>query len=207
MGTAFALFCLRLCPLVLALGHAFFEARAARQYAQPAGARQSFSMLWLISAAAFFLYELFAIHAALSLAEAGTLLVLACACGTTLFTCGVLLRLAAIKELRAAFNQPPWATADPILAAAGVFAMVRHPSELGLALMCLGLALAAASPTAFAIFGIGLLPLMLLRIQREEAWLRQKTHGAYSKYAASVPRICLSLRTLPACTKPYSPEP
>lgn len=196
---------LRLCPLVLAVGHAFFEARAAHRYALPPGEAQgaplSFSALWLVSAAAFVLYELFAIHAAFSLAAVGALLVAGCAAGVALFGCGVLLRLAAIGELRGAFNQPPWAGGEVSLASGGVFAMVRHPSELGLALMCVGLALAAASPGVVAICGGVLLPLMLLRIRREEVWLGQITRGAYAKYAVSVPCICPSFRFLRARTK------
>ncbi|MGO9486794.1 MAG: methyltransferase family protein [Rhodomicrobium sp.] len=205
MGTAAILLCLKLCPLALVLGHAFFEARAAHKYVEPApvlpGAPQSFSLLWLVSAVAFFLYELFTIYAAFSLTAISTLLAAGCASGIALFACGTLLRLAAIKELRAAFNQPPWAAAEVSLASGGVFAMVRHPSELGTALMCLGLALATGSPAAFAICGAVLLPLMLLRIRQEEVWLRQKTHGAYAKYAAAVSCICPSFRFLYDHTK------
>ncbi len=201
MGTAAILLCLKLCPLALVLGHAFFEARAAHKYVEPApilqGAPQSFSLLWLVSAVAFFLYELFTIYAALTAVSA--LFAAGCATGIALFACGTLLRLAAIKELRAAFNQPPWAAGEVSVAQSSVFAMVRNPSELGTVLMCLGLALAAASPAAFAICGLVLLPLMLLRIRQEEVWLAQNTGGAYAKYAASVPCLRPSpslLRTL-----------
>ncbi len=203
MGTAAKLLCLKLCPLALVLGHALFEARAAHKYVEPApvlpGAPQSFSLLWLVSAVAFFLYELFTIYAAFSLTAVSALFAVGCASGIALFACGTLLRLAAIKELRAAFNQPPWAAGEVSVAQSSVFAMVRHPSELGTVLMCLGLALAAASPAAFAICGLVLLPLMLLRIRQEEVWLAQNTGGAYAKYAASVPCLRPSpslLRTL-----------
>jgi protein-S-isoprenylcysteine O-methyltransferase Ste14 len=196
MGTASFLLCLKLCPLALVLAHAFFEAGAAQKYCEPAskpqGAPLRFSLLWLISAAAFVLYGLFAIYAAFSHTAVSAQLVAGSACGVALFLCGVALRLAAIKQLQAAFNQPPWAAPEVSVARGGVFAMVRHPSELGLALMCVGLALAAASPAAFAICGAVLFPLMALRIRKEEAWLRQNTGGDYFEYAALVPCICPS---------------
>ena len=194
MGAAAILLCLKLCPLGLVLAHALFEARAAQKYGEPAsepqGAPLRFSLLWLLSAMAFFLYELCAIYAVFSHTAVSALLVAGSACGVALFVCGVALRLAAMKELQAAFNQPPWAALEVSVASGGVFAMVRHPSELGLALMCLGLALAAASPAAFAICGAVLFPLMALRIRKEEAWLRQKAGRDYFEYAALVPCIC-----------------
>src|SRR5262249_53335443 len=107
--------------------------------------------------------------------------------GIALFTCGVLLRLSAIRELKAAFGTPPWASKDVNLTTDGVFAWTRHPSELGLALICLGLALAGCSFAAFAGFAFVLFPLMLLRIRQEERWLMLRTQGAYAGYAASVP--------------------
>jgi protein-S-isoprenylcysteine O-methyltransferase Ste14 len=196
MVTATILLCLKLCPLVLVLAHAFFEAGAAQKYCEPAskpqGAPLRFSLLWLLSAVAFVLYGLFAIHAAFSHTAVSAQLAAGSACGVALFVCGVALRLAAIKQLRAAFNQPPWAALEVSVASGGVFAMVRHPSELGLALMCLGLALAAASLAVFAICGTVLFPLMALRIRKEEAWLRQKAGRDYFQYAELVPCICPS---------------
>ena len=71
-----------------------------------------------------------------------------------------------------------------------VFAWVRHPSELGLTLICLGLACASNSLAAFGAFAFVLFPLMLLRIKQEERWLMLQTQGAYAGYAASVPCLC-----------------
>jgi protein-S-isoprenylcysteine O-methyltransferase Ste14 len=189
MGILFIL--LKAVPLLLMCIHAFMESRAAHRSAGPssgpADELQAYSLLWLISCVSFCLYELAVAYNALSFPAITPPLAAESALGTALFACGVFLRLSAIQELKTAFGTPPWASEGVSVKMDGIFAWVRHPSELGLALICLGLALAGNSLTAFGAFAFVLFPLMLLRIKQEERWLMRRTQGAYASYAASVP--------------------
>jgi protein-S-isoprenylcysteine O-methyltransferase Ste14 len=174
--------------------HAFLESYAARRSAaaipsQPSEA-QHYSLLWLVSCLVFCLYEFAVAYRALSFPAVTPLLLAGSALGIGLFAWGVFLRLTAIRQLKAAFGTPPWAATAVSLKTDGVFRWVRHPSELGLSSMCLGLALAGNSLAAFGAFAFVLFPLMLLRIKQEERWLLLQTHRAYAGYAASVPCLC-----------------
>jgi protein-S-isoprenylcysteine O-methyltransferase Ste14 len=195
---------LKTCPLLLICTHAFLESRAAHRFAGPssgpAAELKAYSSLWLISCLSFCLYELAAAYQALSFPAITPLLAALSALGTALFACGVFLRLSAIRELKAAFGTPPWAAKGVSVKTDSFFAWVRHPSELGLVLICLGLALAGNSLAVFAAFAFILFPLMLLRIKQEERWLMRQTQGAYASYAASVP--CLFPISLPAGRTP-----
>jgi protein-S-isoprenylcysteine O-methyltransferase Ste14 len=142
----------------------------------------------------FCLYELAVAYKALSFPSVTPLLAAGSAIGIALFACGVFLRLSAIQELKAAFGTPPWAAKGVSLKTDGIFTRVRHPSELGLALICLGLASTGNSLAAFGAFAFLLFPLMLLRIKQEERWLMLQTQGAYAGYAATVPCLFPTIR-------------
>jgi protein-S-isoprenylcysteine O-methyltransferase Ste14 len=174
--------------------HAFLESYTARRCAAPVSTQpseaQDYSLLWLTSCLIFCLYEFAIVYSALLFPTVTPLLVAGSSLGIALFAWGVFLRLAAIRQLKAAFGTPPWAAKGVTMKTAGVFGWVRHPSELGLSAMCLGLALAGNSLAAFGAFAFVLFPLMLLRIKQEERWLMLQTQGAYAGYAASVPCLC-----------------
>jgi protein-S-isoprenylcysteine O-methyltransferase Ste14 len=191
MGLLFVFF--KVCPLLLICLHAFFESYTVYKYARPeagpSSETQAYSLLWLLSCLSFFFYELAVAYKELSFPAVTPLLAAGSALGIALFICGVFLRLSAIRELKAAFGTPAWAAKGVSLTARGVFTWVRHPSELGLALMCLGLALAGNALAIFGAFAFVLLPLMLLRIRQEERWLMRQTQGAYAGYAATVPGL------------------
>jgi protein-S-isoprenylcysteine O-methyltransferase Ste14 len=193
-------FLLKICPLLLICLHALLESRAAHRSASPVsgppGEAQDYSLLWLISCLSFCLFELVVAYRALSFPAVMPMLAAGCSLGSLLFACGVFLRLSAIRDLNAAFGTPPWAAKGVSVKTDGVFAWVRHPSELGFALICLGLAFAGNSLAAFGAFAFVLFPLMLLRIKQEEHWLMLQTQGAYAGYAASVP--CLFPISRPA---------
>jgi protein-S-isoprenylcysteine O-methyltransferase Ste14 len=192
MGLLFAFF--KVCPLLLICIHAFFESYTVYKYARSESGQsseiQAYSLLWLLSCLSFFFYELAVTYRALSLPAVTPLLAAGSTLGIALFTCGVALRLSAIRELKAAFGTPPWAAKGVSLTTRGVFTWVRHPSEFGLALICFGLALAGNALAIFGAFAFVLFPLMLLRIKQEERWLTLQTQGAYAGYAAAVPCLC-----------------
>jgi protein-S-isoprenylcysteine O-methyltransferase Ste14 len=165
----------RACPLLLVALHAIFEARASIRYtgivsAKPSGAGD-YSLLWLVSSVSFVLYALFASYAAFSIDDVPAKLAVQIAIGAALVAAGISLRVAAIHTLENAFNRPPWKEPKVQLSSDGPFAWMRHPSELGLAFICLGLASASDSRAVLSVFVLILLPLALLRIRLEEIWL------------------------------------
>ena len=64
----------------------------------------------------------------------------------------------------------------------GLYARVRHPSELGLALVTLGAVMAASSSVGLAVWMCLLMPLSYLRIRLEETHLRERFGNAYFAY-------------------------
>jgi protein-S-isoprenylcysteine O-methyltransferase Ste14 len=184
----------KVCPFFLICMHAYLESSAADKFAKPVSGphevEQDHSLLWLMSCFSFLFYELYVAYRALSIQAITLLHALGSALGIVLFAYGVFLRLSAIRGLRAAFDIPPWPLKEVSLKTDGVFGWVRHPSELGLTLICLGLALAGHSLAAFGACAFVLFPLTLLRIKQEERWLMRQTQGAYAGYRASVPCLC-----------------
>jgi len=93
---------------------------------------------------------------------AGTL-----AAGAALAIAGIALRWWAIATLGSGFLSRLDA---PRVVTCGPYRWLRHPSELGLALITFGTALVLASPVALGL-GAALLPIALIRCRRENAAL------------------------------------
>src|SRR5262249_34192127 len=142
-------------PSVLLLTHGVLEAHAAGRYSeiifdqQPE--RQAYSFLWLFSCISFCLYALFTAYTGFLLHAVSARFAVQAGLGIALFAGGVSLRLAALRALGGVFGKPAWQVLDVTLKTDGIFSLVRHPSELGLAMICLGLALASDSKIALGI--------------------------------------------------------
>lgn len=97
---------------------------------------------------------------------------------------GVALRLTAVLTLGAAFVTG--LTGDGELVDRGLFARLRHPSEAGNLAVALGAGLLLGSPWALGLAVLGLAPMVLLRVRREEVALRGRYGGRYRDYAGRV---------------------
>lgn len=106
--------------------------------------------------------------------------------GAALVCTGIALRLAAIHTLGAQFRTRLEGAPDQALITTGLYAWIRHPSELGNVCMFLGLAaLADPRPLVALVAGAALL-LANDRVRREDAALA-RSHGArFTAHAAAV---------------------
>ena len=102
---------------------------------------------------------------------------------------GIVLRGAAIARLGRYFRTEIVVARSQPLVRDGVYACVRHPSETGLLLVVLGADLLLHSKTALALSLLLVFPLLLLRIELEEACLRKGFPDQYTSYARRVRRL------------------
>lgn len=104
--------------------------------------------------------------------------------GTALLCAGVGLRLAAIRTLGARFRTG--LDGAPDLITHGLYAWIRHPSELGLGCIVLGLAaLADAGPLVALVAGAAL-TLAVYRVRLEDAALARSHGRRFTAHAAAV---------------------
>jgi protein-S-isoprenylcysteine O-methyltransferase Ste14 len=114
--------------------------------------------------------------------------------GLAMMLGGAALRHAAIRALGENFVTEVTVTASQRLVRAGIYSYIRHPSETGLLLGMLGVAVLLSSWMGFAFWLIVLIPLALWRLQLEEAALRAAYGDDYSTYAATVGGLLPRLR-------------
>ncbi|MDF2691959.1 MAG: Protein-S-isoprenylcysteine O-methyltransferase [Labilithrix sp.] len=97
---------------------------------------------------------------------------------------GIALRLRAIADLGTDFSS----AIEPgqRLVAVGIYARVRHPSEVGLLLLGAGLAGLGGSRGATALAAAVLLPASIVRIAREERALSARFGERYTRYREAV---------------------
>ena len=145
--------------------------------------------VWLIGGICFLVLELLVAWHSLSQPELDLPHAIGALVGASMFVLGTDLRCRAIATLSEAFARPPFAGPPPSLVTSGVFSVSRHPSELGLLLMSLGLVLICGDLEPLLFLVLCLIPLSLLRTYREERWLRS-VHGAlHAAYCSTVPLI------------------
>jgi protein-S-isoprenylcysteine O-methyltransferase Ste14 len=188
--------------LGLALFHAIRESAAFASAAGSANAdafdRDVIDATWIAGAASFVGFELFVMWRSISALHLAPASVIGALAGTTLFLLGTRLRCKTIATLSQGFGKPPFDHRPTKLFTSGVFALVRHPSELGLLLMGAGLFLVAGDQQVLFVL-VCLVPLGALRIYREESWLRQCFGPVHADYRHEVPMILptkASYRTL-----------
>jgi len=108
--------------------------------------------------------------------------------GVVLFTVGSALRLWPVFVLGHRFSGLVAIQPGHQLETAGIYAVIRHPSYLGLLLGSLGWALAFRSGIG-VLLTILLLPPLLARIRAEEALLLSQFGDAYAAYRARTSRL------------------
>ncbi len=110
------------------------------------------------------------------------------ALGVVLIVAGGALALAAERMFkRVGTNVPPWKP-SLALATGGIFARLRNPMYIGVALMLIGLGLALASDWILLLFVPSALVLHYGVVLREERYLEKKFGDGYRRYMANVPR-------------------
>jgi protein-S-isoprenylcysteine O-methyltransferase Ste14 len=105
------------------------------------------------------------------------------------FIFGLAIRAAAIANLGRAFSANVAVRAGQGLQRSGLYALVRHPSYLGLELILLAFGLHARTWACLAVILIPCTLALLYRIHVEEAALRQAFGAEYEDYSRSTKRL------------------
>lgn len=92
------------------------------------------------------------------------------------------LRASAARALGSSFVVRLRTHDDQRLVQSGPYARVRHPNYAALSLVAVGTALALASPLALALTCVVWLPIVIVRIAREERMLVERFGSAYAAY-------------------------
>ncbi len=108
--------------------------------------------------------------------------------GSALMSAGIGLRVAAIRALGARFTNSVLVEIEAPIRS-GVYRYMRHPSELGLLGIGLGASVLLSSWVAFVVWALGLLPLVLIRVHREDAELMDMFGASYQDYTRHVPGL------------------
>lgn len=108
------------------------------------------------------------------------------ALGAGLLLSGAACRAAAVRQLGARFVSDATPASGDYFEQTGIYAYVRHPSETGLLLACLGIVVLLAAPFT-ALAGVPALCLLSWRrVRLEEAALRARFGNAYHEYGTRV---------------------
>lgn len=113
--------------------------------------------------------------------------------GTLLLLAGVVVRGRAMKDLGRLFLNHVSLTVDHRLMTTGIYRWVRHPSESGLLLICIGASWFAASPLAFFLTVMVLMPSTLTRIRLEDHLLARRFGEQFETYRRVTPSLAPSL--------------
>ena len=109
--------------------------------------------------------------------------------GTGVILAGVLLRSSAARALGDAFVVRLGISAKQRLVEAGPYSRLRHPNYAALLLIALGTSVALASPLAFAATMLLWLPIIVVRITREERMLAARFGAAWQRYRGRTWRL------------------
>ncbi len=102
---------------------------------------------------------------------------------------GIALRTISIRTLKTQFLSQIQLRADHTLLRSGIYAVIRHPSELGLLLIGLGIPLLLSSPLGLIALAFVLAPLSLYRIGLEDKLLHEAFTKEFSVYKATTPAL------------------
>jgi protein-S-isoprenylcysteine O-methyltransferase Ste14 len=120
----------------------------------------------------------------------------AAGCGFLITMAGCAIRIAAIGNLRHAFSSK---LTNSKLITTGIHSAMRHPSETGLFMACVGLTVVAGSLYS----AIAILPacwsVAHLRIAEEERWLHVQHGDAYLAYCSNTGRWLPLKKIIPMC--------
>ena len=95
---------------------------------------------------------------------------------------GAALRASAIRTLGASFTSETVATPGRALVTRGIYARMRHPSDAGLLLVALGLALLGSSVSALLVAALVVAPSVIARVASEEQILAASHGEAHAAY-------------------------
>ncbi|WP_346838932.1 isoprenylcysteine carboxylmethyltransferase family protein [Microbulbifer sp. SAOS-129_SWC] len=109
--------------------------------------------------------------------------------GALAMSAGIALRLAAIRALRRYFTSHVALASDHRLVTGGLYAWLRHPSELGLLMVAFGASLLLDSGAGWLFAAAVLLPLSLYRIRLEDAMLCAAFGAHFRRYARTTPAL------------------
>lgn len=102
---------------------------------------------------------------------------------------GIAIRVIAIKTLDQYFVSHVGLIKQHQLVKSGLYSIVRHPSELGLILICLGIALLTFSVYALSVALLLMLPLSIYRIFLEDKMINAAFGKDFLHYQSSVPAL------------------
>jgi protein-S-isoprenylcysteine O-methyltransferase Ste14 len=118
---------------------------------------------------------------------------LARAAGLPIIAAGLVLRARAIEALGANFGVRLGVRSDQAFVDAGPYRWIRHPNYTGLMLVACGTALSLWSPFALATAVCLWLPVMLVRVAREERLMLERFGGRYRAYMSRTWRLIVGL--------------
>jgi protein-S-isoprenylcysteine O-methyltransferase Ste14 len=108
--------------------------------------------------------------------------------GALLAITGVLLRAAAVRTLGPSFVTE-FSSEGQSLVQHGVYARLRHPSELGNAAFVTGASIMLGGRLALVTTVLAFIPLTIWRIRREERCLREKFGVRYPRHGSGFPGL------------------
>ena len=107
----------------------------------------------------------------------------------SIFSTGIIIRWAAIFQLKKEFTVDVAISEKHNLNTSGLYHYIRHPSYLGLLLICLGLSLAMNSLVSLAVIIVPLFLVTVYRIRIEEKLLLDEFGDTYKNYMLKTKRI------------------
>jgi len=109
--------------------------------------------------------------------------------GLTVFIIGIIIRWVSIIQLNKEFTVDVAIIKNHHLNTEGIYKYLRHPSYLGLILICSGLSIAMNSVISFAVITIPILLALSYRIKTEENILISQFGKTYKDYMTKTFRI------------------
>lgn len=109
--------------------------------------------------------------------------------GALMIAIGIATRVSSISELGEYFVSHIGHLKDHKLVTTGLYAYSRHPSELGLLLICAGTAIVLSSINGFLLTVLAIFPLTVYRIYLEDQLLLSLFGDKYRAYKSNVPGL------------------
>jgi protein-S-isoprenylcysteine O-methyltransferase Ste14 len=109
--------------------------------------------------------------------------------GLVLMVIGIGLRFAAIHSLASYFLDDVIVVSGQTLVTSGIYAYIRHPSELGNLCIAFGCPVLLGSTSGLLLSSLFLLPIVLLRIHLEDKLLRHHFPEHFPDYSCAVPAL------------------
>ena len=102
--------------------------------------------------------------------------------GVGVMLAGVVLRWLAVRRLGRFFVTPIQVIPEQPLVCDGVYRFLRHPSEAGILAATLGAAILLGSWAQSSVWAIAILPLVVVRVRREDRILQSAFGEPYRRY-------------------------